>query len=197
MRIVIAAIALTLLAGCGSRAHVTGTAFTAGGGVTGGLSSGDWGDGSSGPAGMHLGCIAGRHFAVYVTAHNRTRQTITVTTGPSVDANADVMTRVAMQVVLAPPPPKGDAFVTGFRGWSRKHSAPVAIPPGRDVGIQSDYVMRGCMLLPVNHPVIVNRGATIAYRSGGDDAMQQIAVASARIILTRFTPKAPKMNAGH
>jgi hypothetical protein len=199
MRMAVAALALALLAGCGSHGHVTanGNAFLARGGVTGGLSSGDWGDGSSGPSGMHLGCIPGRHFAVYVTSHNRTKKTIAVSTEPSVGENAEIMTRVAMQVVLAPPPPQGDLFVTGFRSWSRTSSAPVAIPPGRDVGIQSDYVMRACSLIPAHEPVIVNRSATIAYRLGRDDATQKIVVRSARIILSRLRPKAPELSAGH
>lgn len=189
-------LALVVLAsGCGGRTIVAGHVFSPSGGVTAGLSSGDWGDGSSGPSGMHIGCIAGRRFAVYVTAHNRTKRTVTVTEGSGDQPFAKIMDRVAVQVRLAPPPPTGDVFVTGFSAWSRERPTPTDIPPGRDVGIQSNYVMRDCNRLRPHESITLNRSVTITYRVGGTTARQSISVRGARIILTLAPQRTPDLTA--
>ena len=183
------------LVGCRGRPIVAGDAFSPGGGVTAGLSSGLWGDGGSGPSGMHLGCIAGRRFSVYVTAHNRTKRAVTVTDGGGDQPFAKVMARIAVQVRLAPLPPNGDLFVTGMGAWSREPATPIDIPPGRDVGIQSDYVMRSCNLLRPHESITLNRSVTITYREGGTAARQPIQVRGARIILTQRPQHAPDLTA--
>jgi len=183
------------LVGCGGRAIVAGHAFFPNGGVTGGLSSGDWGDGSSGPSGMQLGCIAGRRFALYVTAHNGTARTITVTDGGGEQPFAKIMDRVAVQVRLAPAPPGGDLAIPGLDAWSRESATPTKVPPGRDVGIQSNYVMRNCELLRPHESVTLNRSVTITYRDGGTTARQPISVRGARIILTRPPQRTPDLTA--
>jgi hypothetical protein len=192
-------LALVLLAGsltgCGGRTIVAGDAFSPDGGVTAGLSSGLWGDGGSGPSGMHLGCIAGRRFSVYVTAHNRTQRTITVIDGRGDQPFAKIMDRVAVQVRLAPLPPNGDVFVTGMKAWSREPATAVDIPPGRNVGIQSDYVMRNCKLLRPHESITLNRSVTITYRQGETTAREPIGVRGARIILTRPPQHAPDLTA--
>jgi hypothetical protein len=183
------------LAGCGGRTIVPGHAFSPAGGVTAGLSSGLWGDGGSGPSGMHIGCLAGRRFSVYVTAHNRTKRTVTVTDGGGDQPFAKIMARVAVQIRLAPLPPKGDLAVTGMGAWSRQRATPTEIPPGRDVGIQSNYVMRNCNLLHPHELITLNRSVAITYRQGGTTAREPIADRGARIILTRPPQHAPDLTA--
>jgi hypothetical protein len=183
------------LVGCGGRTVVAGVAFSPSGGVTAGLSSGLWGDGVSGPSGMQLGCVTGRRFSVYVTAHNRTRRTVTVLGGGSDEPFAKVMARVGVQVRLAPLPPNGDIFVTAMEAWSREPATPTAIPPGRDVGIQSDYVMRNCGLLRPGEAITLNRSVTITYREGKATARQPIKVRGAWIILTHPPQHAPDLTA--
>jgi hypothetical protein len=96
-----------------------------------------------------------------------------------------VIKRVAVQVRLAPPPPKGDVFVGGLRNWNPRPASPVAIPPGRDAWVQSNFLMRNCALLRLIEPVTVNRSITLTYGADGTKGTQVIAVRGARIILTR------------
>src|SRR5437867_1452315 len=103
--------------GCGRSVQMVNAPFVAAGATESGPSSGLWGDGSSGPTGMHIGCIKDRRFAVLVTAHNRTKRTITVLGGGGPQRFPDVIERVAVQVRLAPPPPQGDLVQPGLRSW--------------------------------------------------------------------------------
>jgi hypothetical protein len=199
----IAAPSLTLLvlagaaSGCGEHVQAIANPFQARGGVGGGLESGLWGDGSSGPAGMHLGCIPFRHFALWVTAHNRTAKTITILGAGGAQPFATLMERVAVQVRLAPPPPTGDRFISGLRAWSRNPGESVAIPPGRDAWVQSDFLMRNCALLHPHTQVILNRSITLVYRADGAGGSESIAGPGARIILTRPPRVVPEITAEH
>jgi hypothetical protein len=183
------------LVGCGGGTIGAGDAFAPAGGVTAGLSSGDWGDGGSGPSGMHLGCIDGRRFAVYVTAHNRTKRSVTVIDGGGDQPVAKIMARVAVQIRLAPRSRDGHIFVPGLSAWSREPATPTEIPPGRDVGIQSNYLMRNCKLLRPQESITLNRSVTITYRQGGTTARDPIKVRAARFILTRPAQHAPDLKA--
>jgi len=136
---------------------------------------------------MHLGCISGRHFALDVTVRNRTTSTATILGGGGDQPLAKVMKRVAVQVRLASPPPKGDAFVTGLRAWSQQASESVAIPPGRDAWVQSNFLMRNCSLLHPGQHMTLNRGITLSYGTNGAAHKQRIAIPGGRIILSRAT----------
>ena len=175
---------LMVVDGCGAGAQAVKRPFVARGGVSSGPSSGLWGDGSSGPSGEHIGCIRGRKFAVLITVHNRLKRTITLLGGGGPQPFGDVIERVAVQVRLAPPPPKGDMAVAGLRSWIGRNSSPVAIPAGRDGWVQSNFLMRNCSLLRRREPVMVNRSTTLKYSAGGSDGTQVVSVAGARIILT-------------
>lgn len=183
--ILLAAMLLLAASGCGAAKQPIHNPFAARGGESSGPGSGLWGDGSSGPAGMHIGCIHGRRFAVLITVHSRTGHTITLLGGSSPQPLAAVIERVAVQVRLAPPPPKGDVAISGLRSWNRRNSSPVAIPPRRDGWVQSDFLMRNCALLGGHQPVMINRTITLRYSVGGTQGTQVIAVKGARIILTR------------
>ncbi len=125
-----ALVGLTVVSGCGAGAQPVKRPFVAGNGAESGPSSGLWGDGSSEPGGLHTGCIRGRRFAVLITVHNRSKRTITLLGGGGPQPFRDVIERVAVQVRLAPPPPKGDLAVIGLRSWLGRNSSPVAIPAG-------------------------------------------------------------------
>jgi hypothetical protein len=179
------ALLVVSLVACGGAAKPATHPFVSRGGEESGPGSRSWGDGSSGPAGMHVGCIRGRRFAVLVTVHNRTGRTITLLGGGGPQPLVDVIERVAVQVRLAPPPPKGDAAIIGLRGWLGRSSPPVAIPPGRDGWVQSNFLMRDCSLLAGHEPAIVNRSITLGYSANGTKGTQVISVRGARIILIR------------
>jgi hypothetical protein len=180
-----ALVGLTVVSGCGAGAQPVKRPFVAGNGAESGPSSGLWGDGSSEPGGLHTGCIRGRRFAVLITVHNRSKRTITLLGGGGPQPFRDVIERVAVQVRLAPPPPKGDLAVSGLRSWSGRNSSPVAIPAGRDGWAQSNFLMRNCSLLRGREPALVNRNTTVKYSAGGGNGTQVVSVAAARIILTR------------
>lgn len=144
-----------------------------------------WGDGSSGPSGMHIGCIQGRRFAVLVAVHNTTKRTITLLGGGGPQPSPDVIQRVAVQVRLAPPPNEGGLIQVGLRSWSGRGSPPVAIPPGGDAWVQSNFLMRNCGSLRRDELITVNRSITLTYRVGGSTGTQRISVAGARIVLRR------------
>lgn len=183
--VLLAAMLLVVASGCGTARQPIHAPFVARGGESSGPGSGLWGDGSSGPTGMHIGCIRGRRFAVLITVHNRTEQTITLLGGSGPQPFSAVMQRIAVQVRLAPPPPKGDQFISGLRSWNRRNSSPVAIPPKRDGWVQSDFLMHNCALLRGHQPVTINRTITLRYSAAGAQGTQVIAVRGARIILTR------------
>jgi hypothetical protein len=174
-----------IVGGCGSSARSVDNPFVANNGEESGPGSGAWGDTISGPKGMHIGCIPGRKLAVLVTVHNRTKRTIILLGGGGPELLPRVMERVAIQVRLAPPPPKGDAAVLGLRSWNPRPSSSVAIPPGRGGWVQSNFLMRNCALLRLIEPVTVNRSITLTYSADGTQGTQVIAVRGARIILTR------------
>jgi len=176
------AVVLTVVSGCGAG---TKSPFSASAGVEDGPGSGLWGDKSSGPQGMQIGCIRGRRFAVLITVHNHTRHAITLLGAAATQSLPEVIERVAVQVRLAPPPPKGDLAVIGLRSWNPRNSSPVAIPAGRDGWVQSNLLMRNCARLRPTEPVTVNRSIMLNYNAGGVKGTQEVAVAAARIILTR------------
>src|SRR5438094_3249765 len=100
------AAAATLLlgaAGCGDSSHGFSQPFVANGGIEAGPGSGLWGDTASGPDGMHLGCLAGRHYALVVTMRNRSNAPVTVTGAGGPDPAPRIIRRVAVQFRLAPP----------------------------------------------------------------------------------------------
>jgi hypothetical protein len=164
---------LSVISGCSAGNQ----AFVARGGVESGPGSSLWGDGSSGPEGMEIGCIPRRRLAVLITVHNRTKHTVTLLGAGGAEASPAVIERAAAQVRLAPPPPKGDLFVSGLRGWSRRNPQPVAIPPGRDGWVQSNFLMRNCALL--SRPVTVNKSISLRYRVGGSLRRQAVSVPAA------------------
>ncbi|TMC46722.1 MAG: hypothetical protein E6J20_20705 [Chloroflexi bacterium] len=179
------AMLVTVLSACGVTAQPVKSPFSAGLGVEDGPGSRLWGDTFSGPKGMHIGCISGRRYAVLITVHNHTRQAISLLGGSGAQALPDVIERIAVQVRLAPPPPKGDIAVSGLRSWNPHNSSPVLIPPGHDGWVQSNFLMRNCPLLRSAEPVTVNRSITLDYSAGGAKGTQVIAQAATRIILTR------------
>ena len=184
------AVALALLTSIGSGCGASSTSrvktpFIANGGTSSGPSSGLWGDGVSGPSGMHVGCIDGRRFAVVITVHNRTTGTITLLGGAGNHVSPDVIERVAVQVRLAPVPSKGDFFQPGLRTWSGRKSPPVAVPARRDAWVQSNFLMRHCSALGSKGRLTVNRSITLTYRTGSTTETQVISVTGARILLTR------------
>ena len=103
----------------------------------------------------------------------------------STQVSPDVIDRFAVQVRLAPPPPKGDLIVSGLRSWSGQKSAPAAIPAGRDAWVQSNFLMRHCSSLGSKGRLAVNRSITLTYRTGSTTEMQVISVTGARILVTR------------
>jgi hypothetical protein len=134
---------------------------------------------------MHIGCIAGRQFAVLITVHNRTNDSIMLIGGGGPQRAPHVIKRVAIQVKLAPPPPKGDIFIPGLRSWLPISSGPVDIPAGRDAWVQSNFLMSNCRSLMAGQRLIVNRSITLAFRDGETNGSQTVSVRGARIILTR------------
>jgi hypothetical protein len=191
-----ALVTVSVVSGCGAGPRSAKRPFAPGGSVEGGPSSGLWGDGSSGPTGMHTGCIRGRRLAVLITVHNRSKRTITLLGADGAQPFRGVIERVASQVRLAPPPPKGDLMVVGLRPWSGRDSSPVAIPPERDGWVQSNFLMRNCALLRGHQPVTVNRSTTLRYNGDGGSGTQVVGVPGARIILTRG-PLHPRVPINH
>jgi hypothetical protein len=180
--------------GCGASTQADGAPLALGGGVAAGPTSGLWGDGSSTPTGMHIGCIRGRRLAVLITVTNRTKRTITLLGGGGPQRLAAVIERVAVQVRLASPPPNGDAVGDpGLRSWSARNTTPVPIPAGRSAWVQSNFLMRDCGSLRGDQASTLNRSITLAYSADGRRGTQRVAVAAARIILTRgpLHPKLP------
>src|SRR5438094_1901648 len=164
--------------------------FTAGGGVEAGPGSRLWGDGSSGPDGMEIGCIPGRRFAVVITVRNRTKRTVTLLSADGPPPLPGVIDRAAVQVRLAPPPPKGDRLVIGLRVWSRRDAEPIAVPPGRSGWVQSNFLMRNCAML--SRPSTAEGSITLRYRVGGSLGREVVSVAAAQILLTRG-PRHPSL----
>jgi hypothetical protein len=182
--ILAAALTVTVASGCDAGTKAVKRPFVAGSGVESGPSSGMWGDGSSGPDGMQIGCIRGRRFAVLITVQNRTKRTVTLL-GAATQRLPRVIEPVAAQVSLAPPPPKGDFFVSGLRPWNTHDSSSVAIPPRHEGWVQLNFLMRNCDPLRGLEPATVNRSIILAYSVGGAKGTQVLSVPSARIILTR------------
>ncbi len=143
------------------------------------------GDGPSTPTGDHLRCRSGRHYAQDLTLRNRSGIPVTLTGGVLDWPSALVVQRVAVQVRLAPPPPNGDAVITGLRNWSRSAATPVTIPPGRSAWVQSNFLLRNCGLLMPHGRLITNRAVTLTFTANGGQGNQRLSVPSARIILTR------------
>lgn len=134
---------------------------------------------------MHIGCVDGRRLAVLVTVHNRTRREVTLLGGDGREVSSKVIDRVAVQVRLAPPPPKGDLLQVGLRSWSGRPSAPAAIPAGRDAWVQLNFLMRRCSSLGPTAGITADRTITLAYRAGGRTGTEVVSLPGARIILTR------------
>jgi hypothetical protein len=168
-----------VVSGCSAGARPFATA----GGVEAGPTSGLWGDGTAGPDGMEIGCISGRRLALVITVENRTKHTITLLGANGPPPLPGVIDRAAVQVRLAPPPPKGDLVVAGLRGWSRRNPEQIAIPPGRSGWVQSNLLMRNCALL--SRPSTVDGSLTLRYRYGGSSGKEVVSVAAAQIRLTR------------
>jgi len=191
-----AALAVAAVAGCGGASQAVKNPFVALGGEESGPGSGLWGDGASGPHGMDIGCIDGRRLAVLVTVHNRTTGRVRLLGSAGPRQLSPVIERSAVQVSLAPPPAKGDLYVSGLVPWNSHDSPPVDIPAGRDGWVQSDFLMRRCALL--RGTAAVNRSIALRYRTNGGEGIQVVEVAGARIVLRRgpVHPKLPINHAG-
>lgn len=174
-----------LASACGTSSHAIGRPFAALGGTSSGPNSGLWGDGSSGPTGMHIGCIDGRRLAVLITVRNRTTRGVTLVSGTGQQPASDVIDLVAVQVLLAPPPPKGDLFQSSLRSWSGQSAAPIAIPTHRAAWVQLNFLMRHCNSLGSHETVVANQSLTLTYRSADNTGTEVVSVPGARIILTR------------
>src|SRR5205085_12705318 len=74
---VVAAV-VTVVSACGAQTSAVKRPFVVDSSVEDGPGSGLWGDGSSGPGGMHIGCIRERRFAVLITVRNRTHRKVTL-----------------------------------------------------------------------------------------------------------------------
>jgi hypothetical protein len=172
-------------AGCGETSHLVSQPFVANGGTEGPLSSGLWGDTSSGPDGMHLGCISGRHAALAITLRNRSSTAVTLTGAHGSEPAPLIIRRVAVQFRLAPPPPTGDFFVSNLRRWSASAPRPVTIPPGRDAVVQSNFLMGRCEDIGPRQELTVNSAVVVEYRASGHAGRQQVAQRSARILLSQ------------
>jgi len=172
--------------GCGGSKQTVNAPFAVEGGVASGPGSGLWGDGSSGPSGMHVGCIRGRRLALVITVRNRTKHEIMLLGGGGAQRFHDVIERVAVQVRLASPPPTGDAIGDpGLRRWSRRSSLALPIPAGRRAWVQSNFLMRNCSALRRGEVLTVNRSIALSYRAAGSSDTQAVSVAAARILLRR------------
>lgn len=172
-------------AGCGGGRGIPRAAFIAEGGTSSGPESRAWGDGISGPSGLHVGCIDGRRFAVVITVHNRTNETIKLLAAGGPEEAPTRIKRMAVQVRLAPPPPTGDRAVIGLRGWNAHDSGAAEIPAHRDAWIQSNFLMRNCQSLRQGKALIVNRSTTLTYDARGGTGTETVAVRGARIVVTR------------
>jgi hypothetical protein len=176
---------IVLAGGCGGSGVVPTVAFVVEGGMSSGPESGAWGDGTSGPSGLHVGCIDGRRFSVLITVHNRTKQSIRLVRAGGPEEAPAVIKRVAVQVRLAPPPPTGDRFVDRLRGWNDDNSPGAEIPAQRDAWIQSNFLMRNCQSLRQGKTLTVNRSTTLTYSAHGAEGTETVTVRGAKIILTR------------
>jgi hypothetical protein len=172
-------------AGCVEASHRVSQPFVSNGGLEGGLGSGLWGDTSSGPSGMRLGCISGRHFQLAITLRNRSTTAVTLTGARGSEPAPRIIRRVAVQFRLAPPPPHGDLIVSNLRRWSASPPTVVTIPPGRSAVVQSNFLMGHCEELGPQQVLTVNRAIVVDYRASNHADREQIAQPSARIILTR------------
>jgi hypothetical protein len=189
---------LLLVGGCGAGNKLIKRPFAARAGIESGPGSRLWGDTSSGPSGSRVGCIRGRKLAVLITVHNRTKRRVMLLGGGGPQPSSAVIERVAVQVRLASPPPKGDLAVIGLRSWNPRNSSPVSIPPARDAWVQSNFLMRDCSLLSLLEPLTVNRSTSLTYRLDGAEGEQVVSVAAARIIITRgpLHPRLPVNQVG-
>jgi hypothetical protein len=183
--LIVTAILLLGATGCGGSSHGFSQPFVVNGGIEAGPGSGLWGDTVSGPDGMHLGCLARRHYALVVTMRNRSNAAVTLTGARGPDPAPRIIRRGAVQFRLAPPPPKGDLVVTNLRRWSAAAAVPVTIPPGRSAAVQSNFLMRHCDELGRNRTLVVDGSLVLGYRASGHAHRQELAQRSARIILTR------------
>jgi hypothetical protein len=170
---------------CAGSSHGFSQPFVASGSIEAGPGSGLWGDTESGPDGMHLGCLAGRRYALVVTLRNRSKAAVTLTGAHGPDPAPSIIRRVAVQFRLAPPPPKVDLVVPNLRPWSAAPAVPLTIPPGGSAAVQSNFVMRHCEELGRNRTLVVDGSLVLGYRAAGRAHRQELAQRSARIVLTR------------
>ena len=91
----------TVVSACGAGTRAVENPFVPVAGDESGPGSGLWGDGSSGPNGMHVGCIKGRRLAVLITVHNKTKGAVWLLGADGPQQLPGVIERVAVQVSLA------------------------------------------------------------------------------------------------
>jgi hypothetical protein len=151
-------------------------------GIEAGPSSGIWGDGDTGPHGIHLGCVSNRHFNLGIQVRNRASQAVTILRVGGPQPSARVMERVAVQVRRAGVA-TGSIVVINLRPWDPKPSAAYVLPPHRRAFIQSNFVMHDCRGLPLGGARL-NGSLAITYSVDGARGVQRLATPNARIVLT-------------
>ena len=107
------------------------------------------------------------HVTLLFAARNRSHTTVTVVAAGGPQPRAGLLRRVGVSLRLAPPAPRGDVMIAGLEPWSRARAASVAIPPGRDLWVQFDFVLRGCARFDPGARRTYNRSALLTYRRGG------------------------------
>lgn len=185
VRLAAAAIVLLGAAGCGSSSDGFKQRFAVNGGIEAGPGSGLWGDTSSGPDGMHVGCVAGRHYAFAFTIRNRSNAAVILQSAQGSDPAPGIIRRVAVQFRLAPPPTTGSRFVSNLRRWSSAPATPVTIASRRSAAVQSNFVMRHCKALAGGRTLVVDGSFLLNFQASDHAERQKVVQRSARILLTR------------
>ena len=165
-------------------------AYDAASGTDSGPVSGLWGDGSSGPSGIELGCIPGRRYGMAIVVHNQTEQAVTILRVGGVQRHVRVIKRVAVQA-RPKQPENGEARSDiGLRSWSRTSGQPLTVPAGSDAWLQLNFLMGRCSLINPSGQLVVSDRLAITYQDSSGATDQEQTPRVQRLILTRASKAA-------
>jgi len=181
----LAAAVLVTVAGCGAGNDHEVTAPFAKGDLA---EAGGWAVLELGPHGTVLRFVPHTSFGIGLTLRNRSKERLTVLAVQAIDPpDGLVQQRGTRLVAWNPPPCTGNHScpALGFlrAPYSARHAKPLLVAPGRQVGVQLNFVIAGCAHVPAARSGAAQQ-IDVSYTTGrGRPQSQVLSLGSSRLRL--------------
>jgi hypothetical protein len=141
----------------------------------------------SGPHGLTLRYVPDQPFGVGIVLRNRSSAPVTIVDVRTVEPLGTLVHQIGLRLVPWNPPPCTGNHSCPARVFLRPpytamRAAPLAVGPGRGVGVQLNFRLGGCAAVPFAVDASP-RAIDLVYRAGGKTLRERLALGDARPVL--------------